>query len=72
MKHFTLNAQRFGTCGSCRGTGRSGPRPFLVRWQNEDSGWDAVAVIADTAEDASEIVEKLTGCPVSQVAETGG
>lgn len=41
--------------------GLASPRPFLVKWNDEDFGQRSLVVIARIAADAREIVENATG-----------
>jgi hypothetical protein len=41
--------------------GLASPRPFLVKWNDEDFGQRSLVVIARTAADAREIAEHASG-----------
>lgn len=41
--------------------GLASPRPFLVKWNDEDFGQRSLVVIARTAVDAREIAETASG-----------
>lgn len=48
-------------CMECDGTGRASPRPFLVRWLDEDFGWKQLLVLATDSLAARTIVEQASG-----------
>jgi hypothetical protein len=45
----------------CAQVGLASPRPFLVKWNDEDFGQRSLVVIARTAADAREIAENASG-----------
>ena len=58
MKHI-VNRVVTERCGARRGTGRIGPKDFVVRWQDEDAGWKTVCIRALSEHAARAEVERL-------------